>query len=516
MSPLPTAAHVLVRNSLVGGGARAVTLAVGLVITPYLLDRLGDARFGVWALTTVVTGFAGVLDLSFKSSFVKFLAERDALDDELGYRRVVTTSLAFYAVFGIVTLGLFAVADRMLLDLLRIPAELRAEAADVFLIALIGLVVGSVLSVYPAMCDARQRIDLTNTLGVGCLLLSTCLTVLLVEGGGGLRGVASAQLVGIVLFHAGSAVLARRVARPVGLATGLVDRRVFRRQLAYGLMLHVSSTCTMVNRQLDKLLLSRWAGLGPVTSYEVGLRIAANAGSFQPFLAATLLPAASGLHATGDRDRLVALYLRASRYLFMLGVPAFVFLAAHAPAVVTAWLGSPHPMAAHVLRILAAGYMVNSLSNAMAFVCQGIGRVDIQAGQSAAQLVANIVLSVALFWLLGPLGAPAGTSLAFLFGAALFAVKFHPVLGITTSDVLRRAAGVPVAASLLAVTASTAASLPLDGTQRLGALVELLAAGAAFGAVYLVVCWWAGVLGSEEIGVLRRALRSRRRQEEPG
>jgi O-antigen/teichoic acid export membrane protein len=498
--------RTLVRNAVAGGGARAITLVVGLLMTPYLLHRLGEARFGIWALTTVVTGIIGMLDLSFKSSFIKFLAEFHARGDGPAHDRVVTTSVAFYGAFGIVALVLFALFGGALLDLLRMPAVLRAEAFDVFLIALVGALVGGVLSVFPAMCDARQRIDLTNGLGVVCLLLSTAVTIVALEVGGGLRGVVLAQLVGIMTFYVGSIVLARSVAGPIRLSLSGVSWAVFRRQLAFGLKLHVSSTCAIVNRQLDKILLSRWAGLGTVTSYEVGLRMAANAGSFQPYLAAALLPAASQLDATGDRDRLVALYHRASRYLFMVGVPVFVFLAVHASVVITAWLGKPDQMAARVLQLLAAGTMVNSLSNAMAFVCQGIGRPDIQAWQSAFQLVANIVLSVLLFWLIGPLGAPAGTSLALILGAAVFATRFHPVLGTSTTALLREAALAPVALSGVGALGSWLATARFDAVGRADAFPELALAGAVFALVYLAGCWRSGLLGREEMAVLRASV----------
>ena len=149
-------------------------------------------------------------------------------------------------------------------------------------------------------------------------------------------------------------------------------------------------------------------------------------GSLQPFLTSALLPAASHLQATGDITRLRELYLRSSRYLFTVGLPPFVLASVFAGDVITAWIGRPDPFAAAVLMLLAGGYLVNSSSNAMAFVCQGIGRPDIQARQSALQLVANILLSVVLLWWIGPLGAPLGTSLALLIGAVFFAVRFHP------------------------------------------------------------------------------------------
>ncbi len=501
--------HALVRNAVAGGGARAITLGVGLFMTPYILHRLGEARFGILALTTVVTGVAGILDFSLKSSFIKFLAELEAQGDLEGRDQVVATSVVFYAVFGTVGLGLFALFGDWILDLLLIPDGLRTEAHFVFWIALCGLFLSGVLSIFPAMCDARQRIDLTNGLGVACLLGSTALTIIALEHGGGLQGVALAQFLGITSFHIGSIALAQTIAGPLHFSVGRARWSWFRQLFSFGLKLHISSTCATVNRQLDKFLLSRWAGLGTVASYEIGLRVASNAGSFQPFLAAALLPAASHLDAVGDRVRLVEMYERASRYLFLVGIPPFALIMVSSPDLVMAWMGRADPMAAAVLRLLAAGLMVNSLSNAMANICQGIGRPDIQAWQSAIQLVANLILSVVLFRLMGPLGPPLGTSLALILGAWLFASRFHPALGTSTGRVLKRAAAKPGIVAIMAAAAGWMATTGRTAANRPEAALKLLLMGGVFLIVYLGGCWIVKALGREELEMLQSVIGSR-------
>jgi O-antigen/teichoic acid export membrane protein len=195
-------------------------------------------------------------------------------------------------------------------------------------------------------------------------------------------------------------------------------------------------------------------------------------------------------------------------------VPPFLFLAAFADTVVLAWIGRPDAFAATVLLLLAGGYLVNSLTNAMAAVCQGIGRPDIQARQSALQLGANVVLSVGLFLLLGPLGAPLGTSLAFLAGAAYFGWRFHPVLETTTGALLREVAPVPLIGSLAATGAALAATWGRQASGRPDALLELALAGTVFAAVYLLVARLSGVLGWQELRQVTAALRRRPRLEE--
>lgn len=498
----------LVRNALFGSGARVITLAVGLVMTPYLLVRLGADRFGIWALVAVVTGAAGLLDFSLKSAFVKYLSEAVALKNRAASAAILSTGLFAYALFALAVGVIFFLGSGAVLDVLNIPLPLLEEARHVFLVGVAGYLVSSVLSVFPAVCDARQRMDITNSLGVAALFTGACLTVLAVESGLGLPGVAWAQFVGIAAFYLSCIVAAGRISGPLGISYRAVSREWFLKLFAFGWRLHVSSMCAIVNRQLDKLILSRWAGLTTVASYEVALRAASNVGTLQPYLAAALLPASSQIHAAGQRERLQAVYRKSTRYLFLAGIPPFVYLAVHSRTAITAWLGEPNPVAALILICLVPGYLVNSLSNGMAFVCQGMGRPGIQARQSALQLGLNVILSLMLFHMIGPIGAPIGTSIALILGAAYFAWSFHPHLGIATLPLLRETASVPLAGSLLGVLVAWLLTGEMSEFGRADALLKLGASFAVFAAVATGFCLAVRYVGLSELKLVMSALRS--------
>ena len=489
--------------------ARLLTLLVGLFLTPYLLARLGPEQFATWALVGVVTGGFGLLDLSLRAGFVKHLAEALAQGDRQAVSAVITTGVTAYLVFSLVVTGGYLVLRPWILHVLNIPVALQAIASQVFAIGLASFLVGAVLSVFASVCDAKQRMDLTHGFGLASLAVSTIAAVIAVEKGFGLRGVALAQLLGVLLFYAATVVVSWRLVGELGVSFGAMRWSWFTRLLRFGSILHLSTACGIVNRQFDKLLLSSWSGLATVTSYEVAARLVTNAGSFQPFLAASLLPAASHLHSLGQRRQLTDLYLRASRYLFLVGVPPLLFLAANSESIMMAWLGHPEPLAAAMLLVLAGGFLVNSLSNAMAFVCQGIGRPDLQARQSALQLVVNVGASLVLFAAIGPLGAPLGTSLALVIGAVVFARQFHKLLDLSTLALLREAALIPVLAALAGTLVGHLSGSWISADDRLGALSSLALNGAVFTLVYFAVCFRASFLGRADLRWLRRALELR-------
>ncbi|MBN1867620.1 oligosaccharide flippase family protein [Candidatus Sumerlaeota bacterium] len=497
----------LARNALFGGGARLITLAVGLVLTPYLLARLGAERFGVWALLTFVTGLIGLLDFSFRTSFVKYLAETHARDDREGERAILGTGLIAYGLFALGLAPILFFASDPLLALLAVPVGLRPAARACYLIGAAGYLLSNVLAVFPAWCDSRQRMDLTNATGVAALFVSAGATVGLVESGLGLVGAALGQFLGIALFHVACIPICQRRFGPLGLSVGSIRGVWFRRLFLFGFKLHVSSMCWIVNRQFDKFLLARWAGLPLVGSYELALRIAGNAGTLQPSLAAALVPASSRLTAEDDLARLRRLYREATRYLCLAGIPPFALIMAFHRDAMIAWIGRPDAWASAFLILLAVGYMVNSLSNGMAFVCQGIERPGLQAEQSALQLVANVLLSVILFRYMGPCGAALGTTLALVFGAAYFAWRFHPHIGVSTRTLFREAAWIPLVASASGALVARLAVGWIAADSRMPAILKLAAGLVVFAVVFGAICVATGCVGRTEWERVRLLLR---------
>ena len=501
----------LIRNALFGAGGRLATLLVGLFMTPYLFHQLGRDRFGFWALVPLVTGIAGFLDFGFRTSFTKFMAEVQARHDMEGMSRLLSTALFYYGGFTLAVGPLFVFVGRHIITLLAIPPPLRDEAFGVLLIAMAGFFVSSILAVFPAMCDAAQRMDLTNKLGVVALILGAAMTVFALESGTGLLGVAVAQTLSISFFYISSIFVARSVVGPVSVSIRRIDNAWFARLFSFGLKLHVSTICATVNRHLDKFLLSRFAVFSWVSSYELGLRLVANTGSFQPMLAAGLLPAASQLDTLGERERLIQIYRTGSRYLFLVGVAPFVFLATNAEVVLTAWLGRPEPEASMVLVILAGGYMVNSLSNAMAYVCQGVGHPEIQSRQAVLQLLTNVVSSLILLLVFGPLGAPLGTTLALFLGAWYLAWRFHQRLGLSSLELFQEVGVVPIVASVLAALPSCFVGRWLPAATRGDAMLNLSVSGLLFITIYVSVCMATGFVGRRELGRLWAFLAARER-----
>src|SRR5918992_2350107 len=83
--------------------------AIGLALLPFNVSHLGPSAYGLWALTTSVTWFFGVLDLGYGGALVKFIAQYRAWRDRAALNEIVSTVALVFAGLGAVCFAVTAV-----------------------------------------------------------------------------------------------------------------------------------------------------------------------------------------------------------------------------------------------------------------------------------------------------------------------------------------------------------------------------------------------------------------------
>ena len=88
----------------------AVSIVSGLVTTPILVGGLGKAGFGVWAVIGSLTAYLALLDFGIGPAVVRFAAEQRGRRSLEETSALASVGLVVYAVIGVLTLLLGALA----------------------------------------------------------------------------------------------------------------------------------------------------------------------------------------------------------------------------------------------------------------------------------------------------------------------------------------------------------------------------------------------------------------------
>ncbi|MFZ2113863.1 MAG: oligosaccharide flippase family protein [Solirubrobacteraceae bacterium] len=409
----PAAAAKLVRNTLANGLGSVAGILVGLVLTPFLIHRLGLEAYGVWALALTLTfagGYASLSDIGIEGATVRYVAESSSDRDLAALNRAVCTSLAVFCAIGLVLAPIAVALAHPLVLLFGVPQHLRAAATACF--ELVGLQLAFELPAraFVAVLEGTQQFIVYQSVELGRTLLQAALYVIVVLRGWGIAGLggalAASSLAALIAYW----VLAHRAisglrASPLG-----ASRTELARLARFGGGVFALRLVSTIYNQMDKLIVGIALGPRPVGLYEIANRVNLGATTISSASVSALVPAAASLRR--EAALLRDMFVRGSCYATAVSLPFAVAVLIFAKPLLLSWIGPSAAPAVGAVRLFAAYEILQMVNNVGSTMLYGLGRIRLPLIVNTIATLANLGLSIALVHPLGFSGVIVGTLVA--------------------------------------------------------------------------------------------------------
>jgi O-antigen/teichoic acid export membrane protein len=407
MRPNPdTTAETTASNSLFSFVSFLVTALALAVTTPIIVHHLGAEQYGIYSLSLTVVTFLALLDAGISTALVRFVADRWALGDIGGINRLVSASFALYLGLGFLGLVATVVVSAFFVDeifnLTRSAVELAKYA---FLVSGIAFFFNFISKVFSAVILGLQRNDVSARIKIALTSLTGVGTVLLVYLGFSVRALV---VLTAALSSAGFVVYARMAYRllPELTVRARTDTSVLSTTLRFSGWIFLANASAFLLFQLDRVFLGILKSVSLVTYYAIPGSIASYLYVAVANLASITIAVGAGLFALEQHERIVQLYLRATRFvlLFLLsmGIPAFVL----AHPFLHYWIGAEFAdRSTSVLRVLVLTYALLGLTVVPYNLILAAGRPRVLGLLNLAMCGTNLVLILILVPPYGLMGA---------------------------------------------------------------------------------------------------------------
>ena len=335
----------LVINVLWNWFAVAINIFAGVALTPYIVHKLGDSRYGVWALAFAFMEYALMFDLGFRSAVVNFVARFRAREDYQAINELMNTAVAYLAVAAsvIVTLALFGAG--LAVRLFQITPDNRS--AFVYLVKVIGFTWGfaMVASVFDAGLQAFAQFKTVNRLLAASMAVRSLGCVGLLYLGYGLRAMALVVVFSQVSTYTLMFLAFRRIVPAFHFSLNFVSRARLRELFGYGIHSVVASSASMLLNQGPPLVIGRYLPEAYVGYYAVPWRLLQYMVDLINRIGLVTSPKTAELFAVGRLDQITRLGILVNRYSFALFMPISIFVSVYAYNLLTRWIGPSY--AAH-------------------------------------------------------------------------------------------------------------------------------------------------------------------------
>jgi O-antigen/teichoic acid export membrane protein len=401
-----TSPLLVARNSFLSLCSELWTLVVIVLAMPLVVRALGPDSFGLFSLAWVVLGYMAILDFGVSRAATKFVSEHLSRDQTGMVEKICRTALAANLSLGLIGCAIaIALTPWLTVRIFHIPPQLVPEALRMFIALALAVPVLLIQAVLRAILSSYQRFGWISVLNAAAVTLqwaSACVMAVLGFHVGLIVIVCVAMRVVITAGYA--AVLATISPRLLGFSFS--DVQQLWRLLRFGGWVTISQVMTPILLYLDRILVGSLISLTAMTLYVIPYEVISRLRVIPASLVNALFPSFSEHSAVSSSQSLTRLYSESLKYMTLILVPCFLFLAFLGSDLISAWIGPGYAVwGGRVLRILAGGALLNSLAYVPYTALVALGRPDLPAKLHLAELPLYVAASFLLIPRWGITGA---------------------------------------------------------------------------------------------------------------
>lgn len=445
-----------------------------------LIRAIGIERLGIWSLVLATTSVVTLANQGFSTSIVKFVAKYAAREKSEDVCVLIETALISIGVaLGLALIALYPAA-KWILRLLLPPAAI-GEAFTVLPFAVGSLWINVTGSILQAGLAGHELITECNYVELATSALYLAFAFWLVPQHG-LLGLAYAQLTQSIAYFLATWYLLKRRAPTLSFIPSKWSRRLFREAASYGAQFQFITAAQALREPVTKALLTKFGGLTMTGLYDLAARLVVTARELIVQANQVLIPTVSSLQER-DPDSLPIIYRESYRLIFFLAIPAFAFLVVVSPIVSIIWIGRYEPMFILFVALLAAGWLVNVLSNPAYVMDLGTGVLRSVTMGCAATAVLNAGLGFAAGRFQGGDAVVAASVFSLSVGYAIVLASYHLTNRIPFAQLIPPESTGILLSSLFGI----AIFLPLLQGSRAHSLLSTRTVATALGALFTII-----------------------------
>lgn len=342
-----------------------LTNVVGLVITPFIISKLGDAEYGLYTLIGAFVGYISVLDFGLNNTIIRFVAKYLAEGDKKGEQNFLAISMWIYGIISVlvVILGvvLFLSLDVVFGNSLSDSEIGKAEIMFVLLVFNIAITLPG--GAFSAICSAYEHFVFPRMINILRYLIRSLLVVgLLVLGGDAIGLVVLDTLMNlmVIIFNGYYVLKKLKVTFKLHHFEMLFVKQIF----SYSVWIFVFAIVQQFQLRGGQVIIGIKADSISVAIYAVGILLGNYYSSFSGAISSVFLPRATQMmvaNATGvELTSMMVRIGRLSLIVLLAILGAFILFGEQ---FILLWVGSTYLVAWKIGLIIMVAYTIPLAQN---------------------------------------------------------------------------------------------------------------------------------------------------------
>ena len=406
-----------------------LTNGIGLVLTPFMIHKLGDSEYGLYTLIGSLIGYISVLDFGLNNAIIRFVSRFRALDDKKGEENFLATTMIIYAFIAslIIIIGI-ALYFNIESVFEKLSSTEIGKAKVMFAILIFNLAITLPGGAFAAISSAYEQFVFPRMLNIVKYIVRSLLLVsILIYGGDSISIVILDTIVNLLVIAINAYFVFKKL--NVTIKLHKLESTLIKEIFKYSFWIFLFAMVGQFQWQSGQVILGMISGTTAVAIYGVGIMLGTYYGAFSTAISGVFLPRATKMTVqNATNDEMTDMMIRIGRFSFITLLLILGGFILYGQQFILLWVGKTYQNSWIIALIIMVSYtlpLVQSFANS---ILESKNLFSFKAKTYITLIVLGTVLGFFLSKKFGSLGLITGTTSGWILSQIIMNFYYKNVL----------------------------------------------------------------------------------------
>lgn len=410
------------------------SIVVHLVTTPFYLQHLGQADYGLKSFCLSLASYLTLLSMGMSSSYVRFYTKYEKEGGLEAVKKVNTAYLLFFIIATMI--GLVLSTSVILLIRNRVIPLSQYTDDDIGKITLMlsiqvaSIMISLLLSIFSLNNSANERYIFQHTLSLFATIANPVTTIILLLKGYGVVMTVLVSLAFTVMQMLCQALYSIFVLKIRFKKFEKSDFRLLKEIIYFSSFIFIIQIVAELNNESDKIILGLMIDASAVTIYQIGVQFRSYLNTLSTSIANSFAPYINRCVLENDKNQINQVFNKISEIQMMLLIFVVGGFVSCGLQFTRAWLGNSFDLSYYIAVCVLVIQTCSYSQSTAVEIQRAMNKHKFRAILYLIVAVLNILISIALCQEIGIMGCVIGTVISYAFQLAVMNVYNHKIIGL--------------------------------------------------------------------------------------
>ncbi|MFP8487470.1 polysaccharide biosynthesis C-terminal domain-containing protein [Gracilimonas sp. Q87] len=429
----------ITNNTLINGSAIVLSMVIGFIILPLMINRVGIDYYGVYAILLIFSaqGMLSFFDLGLEGSLIKFISESLGADLYEDAKEFLINGIFIYTAIGVVlSVSFYLLSNMFVGEILNIEVDKKELAINIFEAYSIQILFQFISLTMIAALKARENFKANAIIDSGFVVFNFILIYTVLKNETYLVDFIIWQNILFLIKAIAESVIVIKNYKLKFYDLTYSSLKVIE-LVSYAKYLFISKIVGFVYNYIDKILITLLLPVSYMTSYAALSKVPIIIKRIQSIFNSTIIPVSASLKGAGKEKELNTLLLIGTKFNIVILLPIILISITLVESFLVLWVGEEFREFHLAAQILLAQFLFSTFFSFASTIVVGTTQLKKFIPISILGMMVNLILSLLLISKYELNGIVLATSVSFLCMLIPYGYKLIKIFNLKPGSVFK-------------------------------------------------------------------------------